>query len=872
MLQKTESSSSGNDQTENFTEESTVSANTPLNQQIKRYNLLRRITQILFSLLLLSGVIYFVYSSINDHNSLKSIKLEDQVVSSPDGKIVVLSIIKDSSRSVLVSTDSGNNFIISGGPWIVKDSSAELLITPDSKAIILTDGTDNYYISENPFTGFTKYNIESSSPTNTQYQIEGAYYIASSQKVYLYGSMPYIISFNLNTPSHFTKIPLHLQNYTVKSLAINKRLPSYAKVLAKNNKTGKTILWDANLNDTVSSNNRYISSDTSLVDSTFIDIEHAKSIVYDSTNDHWLVITSDTTCRVFRIGKNNFYTVKNIDSALTIIAKQYNLTNVSAREKFGNDSSFKSKVLALATQFSNYNDTGLYASPTRIIANNAIINESEYKVYFYGNSKYIESTDTFMYASSGSLYERYRNIDSINPAQQIKSIALANNNPSLAVIKNNSFNYLFKKSDNQWNINPIIIDNLQQLNSNLIKIILLTIIVLFIVCIIYFITRLRVANNNIQQVIGKPAGAIENALLTKSEKPIGLQNQDLLGFEELENAVVSIIKNPQTELPLSIVINGSWGSGKTSMMNRIKERLEKDNEKSERFITTWFNVWHLQEENSLLSTFLLNIIDAYERDYTSVFRLQLAIKRFVKLPAMKQMGFGFAVAIIGSLLLLIIFSLFPSLQTWSLMPDLIIYYYFQLQNFYDGIILTDFFKKNNTLITIIIAVFSYIFLNRQFMPSGLSAFFELLPKNNFSFDVEKSPPGYREKFKKDYWEIVDVGKQGKRLVVFIDDIDRISGDKIRELLEGINFISDIASRPADVSSKAPNTVFVLGMYMSEVAKNLGAQLEKINGSEVHDEKKAITLGNRYLDKMVQLVVPVPFDKKNKQLNYLYENK
>jgi len=157
------------------------------------------------------------------------------------------------------------------------------------------------------------------------------------------------------------------------------------------------------------------------------------------------------------------------------------------------------------------------------------------------------------------------------------------------------------------------------------------------------------------------------------------------------------------------------------------------------------------------------------------------------------------------------------------------------------------------------------------MPTGLSAFFELLPKNSFRLDAEAAAPGYREKFKKEYWEIVDAGRKDKRLVVFIDDIDRISGDKILELLEGINFISDIASRPNGTSREAPNTIFILGMYMAEVSKNLGKQLEKINGTDNSDSVRAGSLGSRYLEKMIQLIVPVPFDTTNEKINYLYEN-
>ncbi len=541
----------------------------------------------------------------------------------------------------------------------------------------------------------------------------------------------------------------------------------------------------------------------------------ATAIEYDSINSRWLIITVDSTCRVF--------------------------------------------------ESSAANEWKLLGSPIQIFANNASFNFSTRAAYYFGANNYIESYEP----ASGSFVSTIN--DSIQTAEEIKSLALINNVPGFAVVRNETANYLFKKADNEWRVNPVNIVNISRLDPDLlVKNILWVSCLLLIGLIIYIIWRMRNINGEVRKYINSTK--VDNALLTKSEKPIGLQSQDLLGFDELENAVLSIMKNPQTELPLSIVINGNWGSGKSSMMNRIKEKIETGTDTSDRFITTWFNVWHLQGESSLLNTFLLNVIEAYEKDYTFSFRLKLAVKRFLRLSSLKQLAFGFAIAITAPFLLLIILKLLPFLNFKGL--GFIEAYCEAIKDILSGAIFkTDFsFQTLKPIAAIVFTAVSYFFLNKQFMPTGLSAFFELLPKNNFQFDVEKSTPGYREKFKKEYWEIVDAGKKDKRLVVFIDDIDRISGDKILELLEGINFISDIASRPAGSSADSPNTIFILGMYMSEVAKNLGAQLGKINATKDEVDIKASLLGSRYLEKMVQLIIPVPFDKTNKEINSLYENK
>ena len=50
--------------------------------------------------------------------------------------------------------------------------------------------------------------------------------------------------------------------------------------------------------------------------------------------------------------------------------------------------------------------------------------------------------------------------------------------------------------------------------------------------------------------------------------------------------------------PLTLSIQGSWGTGKTSIMNLVNNRLKEDNaEKGERIIPIWFNTWQFSQFN-----------------------------------------------------------------------------------------------------------------------------------------------------------------------------------------------------------------------------------------------------------------------------------
>lgn len=456
-------------------------------------------------------------------------------------------------------------------------------------------------------------------------------------------------------------------------------------------------------------------------------------------------------------------------------------------------------------------------------------------------------------------------IDSIPEASEIKTMTLQNGMPAYAIIENNGKNYLMRYSAGKFQLQPLLV----KLDPYIRVILYIGIFVDVILALIIAIIIYRRHKEKVQILEMIRSHREDNALQTKSEKPLGVEEDDLLGFDSLEDCIVRVMRNVELELPLTIVISGTWGSGKSSMMNRIKEKLEGDKQMRKRFLTTWFNAWHVQGETSLLSSFLLNILDCYERRYNygfSFFRMKLAYMRFLQLPMLKKFAFGFSIAIVLPFVLLILMKV---LGIGDASPSVIYEYCNGLKHIF------SFEGKGgfgfHTLTPIgggVLIIFSILFLNRQFIPAGLSAFFELLPKSNFLLEAEKMEPGSRSKFKREFWEIMEAGKKGARLVVFVDDLDRIAGDKILELIEAINFISDVASKPSGTRLTAPNMIFVLGMYTAEVTKNVGAQLNKINGTSLPAE----VLGSLYVEKMVQLIVPVPFDHENREkLRKLYEN-
>ena len=94
-----------------------------------------------------------------------------------------------------------------------------------------------------------------------------------------------------------------------------------------------------------------------------------------------------------------------------------------------------------------------------------------------------------------------------------------------------------------------------------------------------------------------------------TDKPTSTLNEDAFGVRQYIAGLNEFIMECFT--PMTIAIQGDWGSGKTSMMNMIREQL------GDRVVTTWFNTWQYSQFNmgdSLAVSFLSRLISDLETE------------------------------------------------------------------------------------------------------------------------------------------------------------------------------------------------------------------------------------------------------------------
>lgn len=345
-----------------------------------------------------------------------------------------------------------------------------------------------------------------------------------------------------------------------------------------------------------------------------------------------------------------------------------------------------------------------------------------------------------------------------------------------------------------------------------------------------------------------------NSLMMMSDDPSA---DDKLGFGTTSEAVVKLLKNPHSQPPIAIAFNGKWGSGKSSLMAQVQKKLMADKQ----FVTLWFNVWHFQSENHMLAAFLSSILQTFERSFGFVFRFRLFFNKLIRLPFFDKMMFYTGLFTVTPVIVYGIFNLMPfsafiptltsfhgPSQAWeamSLIAQSLTFAFSEESSGHPG-------AYTIPVISILAWIGGFFFLKKEWLSSGLSAFFRIIPINKFNLEAVREDPGFREKYKKEFWEILEAAGDDKRYVIFIDDMDRISGSRLLDILECVNFISDTASRPAVLVNAKASVFFVLGVSVEEVAQQLGKILRP--SDDMINQKKC---GADFLEKLIGIVVQVP---------------
>jgi len=100
--------------------------------------------------------------------------------------------------------------------------------------------------------------------------------------------------------------------------------------------------------------------------------------------------------------------------------------------------------------------------------------------------------------------------------------------------------------------------------------------------------------------------------LGSNDSPIAKAEDDSLGFQVYVDALGDFILNCET--PMTVAIQGDWGSGKTSLMNLIREQVDQNS--AGRVKCLWINTWQFSQFD-LGDELPLIVIDTFTRSLAS---------------------------------------------------------------------------------------------------------------------------------------------------------------------------------------------------------------------------------------------------------------
>lgn len=109
------------------------------------------------------------------------------------------------------------------------------------------------------------------------------------------------------------------------------------------------------------------------------------------------------------------------------------------------------------------------------------------------------------------------------------------------------------------------------------------------------------------------------------DKPVSKISEDLFDVSSYVDGLCSFVRSCDT--PMTISIQGDWGSGKTSMMNMMKENLETS------ICPIWFNTWQFSQfnmGNSLVFSMMNVLLDELDCDNVVIKKILGGISGFAR--------------------------------------------------------------------------------------------------------------------------------------------------------------------------------------------------------------------------------------------------
>jgi hypothetical protein len=299
---------------------------------------------------------------------------------------------------------------------------------------------------------------------------------------------------------------------------------------------------------------------------------------------------------------------------------------------------------------------------------------------------------------------------------------------------------------------------------------------------------------------------------------------DALGFRPYVSALARFLVNDQTSAPLTVSIEGEWGSGKSSFMLQLREALGVEEK-----LTIQFNAWRHDREDALWAAFVLEFARqiAHQRSVWQRLRCQLNLLR-------RRWDWKAGWLEVTKIALLLGLVAGATYAAWSGISHL-----------------SDIASAKTPGAAVLVLLWG-VWKLWQRMPSGLRKFLKIDVKKALQSPDYSQRVAFVERLHEDFRKVVEAYAGDEKVFVFIDDLDRCEIPRAADLMQALNLLM----------LDEPQLVFILGMDREKVAAGLAAKHEKLlpylgHRPDCTSPVDGLAYGYQFIEKFIQIPFPLP---------------
>ena len=344
--------------------------------------------------------------------------------------------------------------------------------------------------------------------------------------------------------------------------------------------------------------------------------------------------------------------------------------------------------------------------------------------------------------------------------------------------------------------------------------------------------------------------------IAASDAPVSEFARDRLQFGPLARGISRFLRNTNTQPPLTMAISGDWGSGKSTLMGLVCTDLRRYGVRP-----VWFNAWHHQQEEQLLSALLNAIRHKGLPPIGSAdglaFRLRLLTIRSKK-------HFVVSLVVIAATAAVLSYLLTHGLADWTSvwsgvtrLTDGMV-----TERPANGAIGSTWLDAARLLPQLVAGLAALAAVGK-----GLKAF-NVDPAVLLSSTAEKfrlrdasAQTSFRSRFAEQFGEVTDA--LPCTMVIVIDDLDRCQPQTVLTVMEAVNFLVSSGKCFVLFGMATHRVQAVLGLTFKEVANELhelsgaAASATSPEVAKQIERERRLTYARDYLEKLINLEVVVP---------------